>query len=127
MNIIAIMCWRLWKLRNDLVLSKKGSSVAEFIVLARSFLDQWTRAQDKNVIPITTFMTAADGSEKWVKPEVDTVKINVDAALYKSGTYSFLGIARNATREVVEAITSCRTCHIAPKMAEAMGVREALS
>lgn len=78
-KLIAMMCWALRKVRNELVWNKKGSSVDAVIALAHTSLDQWARAQDKSVIPIAAFLTPEEGKEKWNKPGDDVTKINVDS------------------------------------------------
>ncbi|KAK1381578.1 hypothetical protein POM88_028322 [Heracleum sosnowskyi] len=122
-KILVITCWAIWKVRNELVWKKKGSSVAAVGILAHNFLSQWSQAQDKNDVPTAAFLSTRDDSEKWIKP-VGDVKINVDAALFtETGRFSFACVARDAKGVFLEAISCCRTGCVTPEMAEAMGVR----
>lgn len=58
----------------------------------------------------------------------NTVKINVDAALFDDKRmYSFACVARDAAGEVIEAKSSRRVGQPLSEIAEAMGVHEALS
>lgn len=69
-----------------------------------------------------------DGSERWMTPDQNTVKINCDAATFEdSNCYSSAFVVRNDRGEVLEARSKCRVVSISPDIAEAMGVREALS
>ncbi|KAK1381575.1 hypothetical protein POM88_028319 [Heracleum sosnowskyi] len=81
-KILVITCWATWKVQNELVWKKNGSSVAAVGILAHNFLSQWSQAQDKNDVPTAAFLRTRDGSEKWIKPVGDVVIINVDAALF---------------------------------------------
>uniref|UniRef100_A0A803P625 RNase H type-1 domain-containing protein n=1 Tax=Cannabis sativa TaxID=3483 RepID=A0A803P625_CANSA len=96
---IAVLCWALWKTRNELLL-----------------------------VPTTTFLIEEDGWETWQRPPATKLKINVDAATFdNNGTFSFVCVARDANGSLVEAITRCQTRNTTLELAEAMGVREAIS
>uniref|UniRef100_A0A803PRG4 RNase H type-1 domain-containing protein n=1 Tax=Cannabis sativa TaxID=3483 RepID=A0A803PRG4_CANSA len=96
--------------------------------LAQALLTDWTRAQDHSRIPTVAFLTAVDGLEKWVKPEAVCLKINVDATIFaEAATYSFVGVARDAAGDMVEAFSYCRSGVLQPEMVEVLGVKEALS
>ncbi|XP_062114086.1 uncharacterized protein LOC133825112 [Humulus lupulus] len=128
LKIVAMICWALWRVRNDSVWKGKCARVNMVCNLAHSTLVQWTRAQDKFEVPTAAFLTSDDGAEKWIKPTPGVIKINVDAALStEASTYSFACVARDDQGHFIEAITCCRQGVVSPKMAEAMGVREALS
>lgn len=74
------------------------------------------------------FITPADGNEHCQLPRINTVKVNTDAALFEeSGHFSFSMLARDHDRKLIEASTSCRQGLVALELAEAIGVREALS
>lgn len=80
------------------------------------------------MIPTAVFLTEADGGVKWTNPEKNVSKINIDAVIFaEAGTYRFSCVARDHTESVLEAITSCREGAVTPELAEALGVREALS
>ena len=78
--------------------------------------------------PLLQLLTRDDGAERWMKPSIGVVKINVDAALFPDqGRFSFAYIARNDQGQAIEAITCCKQGAEPPEMAEAMGVKEDLS
>ncbi|XP_060959421.1 uncharacterized protein LOC133030635 [Cannabis sativa] len=113
---------------NELVWSDKHSTAAGVSILAQTTLSSWPHAQDKVLVPTATFLIDMDGLETWQKPVDMKLKVNVDAATFdSSGTYSFMCVARDANGDLVEAIIVCRAGNMSPKLAEAMGVREALS
>lgn len=56
--------------------------VDEVIRTAQFTLDQWMEAQLKNFTPSIASLHARDGSERWMKLVINTIKINVDAALF---------------------------------------------
>ena len=56
------------------------------------------------------------------------IKVNVDAALFpEEDKFSFACVARNDQGHAIEAITCCKQGVTSPEMAEAIGVKEALS
>ncbi|XP_062086997.1 uncharacterized protein LOC133793717 [Humulus lupulus] len=127
-KVIAMTCWALWRVRNDCVWKGKVARVATVTSLANNTLDQWTKAQDRFEVPTAAFLTEADGADIWRRPAAGVIKINVDAALFsESSTYSFACVARNDQGHTLEAITCCRNGVVSPELAEAMGMREALS
>ncbi|KAM6544107.1 hypothetical protein CsatB_008554 [Cannabis sativa] len=127
-KIIAMTCWAIWKARNDCVWKEKTASVAAVTILASSMLEQWSKAQDKTHVPTAAFLSPADGALSWQKPATGEVKINTDAALFSDpNRYSFACVARDDSGHVLEAISSCKLGVVTPELAEAMGVREALS
>lgn len=48
LQLIVMLCWALWKCRNEIVWNQRGINVAEVVVLAKATLNQWLCAQDKN-------------------------------------------------------------------------------
>lgn len=127
-KMIAMVCWAIWTARNDQVWNNKGATVDGVIGLARTTLNQWSKAQDRSKVPTAAFLTAEDGSERWSKPVGTVLKINVDAALFaEAGKYSSACVVRDTRGQFLEAISSCKLGMVSPEMAEILGVREALS
>lgn len=125
---LAMLCWAIWRGRNEIVWNNKGANVDRTVVMARNMLEAWTKAQDKNEVPRAAYLSTTDGRTKWEKPSREEIKINVDAALFEeAGTFSYACVARDDTGNLIEAISCCRTGNMAPEMVEVMGVREALS
>ena len=79
-------------------------------------------------MPLPAFLSDADGSKRWKKPGPNAVKINVDAALFPSShCFSFARLVRDSSGRVIEAFSRCLAGDISPVLAEALGVKEALS
>lgn len=73
-------------------------------------------------------MTQEDGLEKWVQPRNGMIKINVDATIFEdTRKYCYSMIARDCAGDLVAAIAKCRLRTIAPELAGAIGIKEALS
>lgn len=127
-QLLIVLCWGIWKARNELVWRNKKIPVDFVVVTSRSVLNQWVKAQSKCDVPIAAFLHTTYGHEKWQKPPPGTVKLNVDAALFPElGTFSFACLARDHRGQPIGALSRCFNGVILPELAEAMGFREALS
>ncbi|XP_060973984.1 uncharacterized protein LOC115694947 [Cannabis sativa] len=123
-RLIAMTCWEIWKHRNELVWSDKSPTGASVAHLAQALFADWTRAQDSTFNPTTAFLTDVDGAETWAKQGGNTLKINVDVAIFLgTATYSFAGVIKDETGTLVEAFTCCRSGVLQPEMVEALGVK----
>lgn len=123
-----LLCWSIWKCRNDLVWSQKGMEAREVVESARVVLSQWRDAQDKTFNRSWGLLEPHDGDEHWTLPEFNKTKVNTDAAIFlASSCYAYAFIARNHQGDLVEARSSCKPGTVAPEFAEAVGIREALS
>ncbi|KAL8109427.1 hypothetical protein AgCh_025503 [Apium graveolens] len=124
----AMLCWAIWKSRNDLVWNQRNTEVLEVVVVAKVILNQWKYAQDKTFDLTLSFLNEEDGDERWMIPQENKIKVNCDAAIFEeTNTYSYAFIGRDHAGAVLEAKSVCRMGNIAPENAEAIGVREALS
>ncbi|XP_074342844.1 uncharacterized protein LOC141680548 [Apium graveolens] len=95
----AMLCWTIWKCRNDLIWNQRCLEAQEAANSARVALNQWKEAQDRSF----------------------------DRLFVSSNRYSFEFAARNHKGELLEARSKCNGGTISPDFAEAMGIREALS
>uniref|UniRef100_A0A803NLW4 RNase H type-1 domain-containing protein n=1 Tax=Cannabis sativa TaxID=3483 RepID=A0A803NLW4_CANSA len=103
--MVATLCWAIWNARNELVWKRKR--VAEI---------SWPG------------FYAGDGAEQWSYPPENSVKINVDAALFDDGNRAGVGVLlRDAKGLFIEGFTRMFQEALDPALVEAMGVREALS
>ena len=124
----AMLCWTIWKCRNDLIWNQQCMEVQEAILSARVVLSQWKEAQDKCFDRSWGLLHPDDGSELWTPPKENETKINNDAAVFgSSNRYSYAFAARNHKGELIEARSSCKEGYTVPECAETMGIREALS
>ncbi|XP_062075810.1 uncharacterized protein LOC133779929 [Humulus lupulus] len=123
-----MLCWALWKCRNDLVWNHKGIEAAEVVVLSQTVLNQWSCAQDKTFDLSLGFVSLQDGCEQWSPPTENKIKVNCDAALFASPqSFSFSCIARDFRGQMLEAIVKNVRGSVSPEVAEALGIKEALS
>ncbi|XP_030477862.2 uncharacterized protein LOC115694899 [Cannabis sativa] len=127
-ELVAMLCWALWKSRNELVWNQKHVEVKDAVVLARTVLNQWLYAEDKTFDPSLGLLFPEDGNENWTLPNVDTIKINIDVAIFSStNCYSYSCVARTHTGTLLEAKAKCVRGVVSPEVAEAIGIHEALS
>lgn len=78
----------------------------------------------------TPFSNLVEGDEavSWVKPQGNTIKMAVDAAMFNE--YNYTGarmVARDATCELLQARTVRTQGLFSSEMAEIMGIKEAVS
>ncbi|XP_074351999.1 uncharacterized protein LOC141691158 [Apium graveolens] len=68
------------------------------------------------------------GKEQWKIPDRDTIKINVDAAIFKNENRFGHGFsARDYTGKLIEARSVCRFGRVKADLAEALAFKEVLS
>ncbi|KAM6542808.1 hypothetical protein CsatB_007255 [Cannabis sativa] len=125
---LSMVCWSLWKARNSIVWKDKVLTTANVVTSARIALDHWRKAQDNNSLSHIYSGNCDDGTELWTKPDINTIKINVDAALFTSDNqYGYGMVARNDTGSLIVAQAHCFNGAFAPEVVEVMGIKEALS
>ncbi|KAM6552999.1 hypothetical protein CsatB_013761 [Cannabis sativa] len=110
-KLFCTLCWALWSARNDKVWKNKDTNASFIFAFATCYLDQWKSAQ-------TPYLeTSRTG-----------LLVNVDASIFGSSQdYGDGIVARDEHGYMLEGVS--RLCHgnIRPELAEAIGVREALS
>ncbi|KAM6569080.1 hypothetical protein CsatB_017065 [Cannabis sativa] len=125
---VAMVCWSLWKARNNTVWKAKNTSVSNIVGSATIALDQWKKAQDKNSLSSLCINNKVDGVERWTKPETNTIKLNVDAAIFeREEQYGFGIVARDHCGNCLEARAGCFGGIYSAAVVEALGIKEALS
>lgn len=73
-------------------------------------------------------MKEGDGAHIWVKPQIESVKVTTDVAMFRDrGEYGYAMIARDSNGELIEAKTCLRNGQEEPEVVEAIAVKEALS
>ncbi|KAM6555534.1 hypothetical protein CsatB_002553 [Cannabis sativa] len=126
--LMCALCWAIWDGRNEMVWKKKETGVDSIVVSAKGYLDHWTSAQNSLIETSWTGLQSGDGAELWCPPTENSIKINVDAAMFNGGNSYGIGlVARDRHSPLVEARMECFLDRVNPEVAEAIGVREALS
>uniref|UniRef100_A0A803QE18 Reverse transcriptase n=1 Tax=Cannabis sativa TaxID=3483 RepID=A0A803QE18_CANSA len=125
---VLMVAWQIWNARNDVLWKGRVKSAANVVLEARSYINQWLCAQKNRMEPILVHADQGWGSEHWTKPDMDTVKINVDGAIFvASNSFGFGFIARDFEGRIIEAVSKNNGGNVSPEIAEAYGIKEALS
>lgn len=125
---ISIICWMIWKNRNGLVWNQSSLEPSEVVQSACSTLNQWKCVQDRTFDRFLGHMSQEDGAEHWSLPMPGSVKINSDAAtLDDSNLFSYAYVIRNHDGGMIEARSRCLRGRPGAELADAIGIREALS
>uniref|UniRef100_A0A803PW73 Reverse transcriptase n=1 Tax=Cannabis sativa TaxID=3483 RepID=A0A803PW73_CANSA len=106
-RIVAI-CWAVWGARNNLVWNNKPFVFEDVVAFAFRYLDQWKFAK-KSSDSSWPILMAADVCEQWTPPVDNSIKVNVDATIFKDGRLKFT------------------SAQVDVAVAEAIGIREVLS
>lgn len=123
-----MVAWPIWNNRNDVVWKQKGREYTEIVTSPTQILNNWEFAQDKSFDSSFGFITQTEGDMCWKQPMLGTVKVNTDAALFEdSDICSYAMVARDHNGQMLKAKSSCRQGRSNPELAEAIGIREALS
>lgn len=127
-NKIFLVAWAIWNNRSNVAWKQGGKECNEIVVSAVQDLNNWEFAQDKSFDYSFGFVTQTEGNTCWEQPRVGSVKVNVDAALFESSNlFSYAMVARDHNRLLLKAKSSCKQESANPELAEAIGIREALS
>ncbi|XP_060961018.1 uncharacterized protein LOC133031516 [Cannabis sativa] len=123
----AVISWRLWSARNELLWNKKVCSTMDVVRSARVLLDQYISAQSQKTGALL-IDNINNVDEQWRKPIVHMVKINVDGAIFQNqNKFGFGCVARDTNGLLLEAISESRLGVVKPVIAETIGIKEALS
>ncbi|XP_074327609.1 uncharacterized protein LOC141665523 [Apium graveolens] len=125
---VVMICWLLWKNKNDLIWNQQSMEASEVVSSACSVLNQWNSVQDRTFDHFMGYMIPEDGDEHWRHPPVNSVKINTDAAIFEeSNCYSHAFVVRDHEGKLVEARSRCLRGSLNSELAETLGIKEALS
>ncbi|WOG89983.1 hypothetical protein DCAR_0209224 [Daucus carota subsp. sativus] len=123
-----MLCWAIWRARNDLIWNQKFSTVNKVVAAAKQNLTQWILAQSRSSHTLLQPQVKGDGGTIWVKPQPNTVKVSVDAAIFEDKEEVGFGlVARDSEGSLIQAKAVSHTELLDPVLAEAMAVKEALS
>lgn len=127
-QLACMICWEVWRNKNAIVWHQKGEKFDRVVASAKLTFSHWSSDQDKSYDHFLGFMTQYDGKEHWECPGNGKLNVNTDAPIFMDSIrYSFSMVVRDQKGELFEAKSSCRQGTIDPILAEAMGIREALS
>lgn len=102
-HIMTMICWIVWKNRNDLVWNQHSLEANEVVESSFYVLNQWKSVKDKTFDRFMGFMTHDDGTEHWLPPTFNKVKINTDAAIFlESSYYSHAFVIRNHSSDLIK-------------------------
>lgn len=94
----------------------------------KQYLTQWKMAQSRSTNALLRPQADGDGDVVWAKPQPDTVKVTVDAAIFENRDETGFGVvARDSTGALIQTKTMIKQGLVSPVLAEAMAVKEALS
>lgn len=79
---IIVLCWAIWRARNDLVWNQKSTSISRVVAAAKQYLTHWKVAQSRCSMALLRPQVEGDGACVWAKPLPNIVKVSVDAAVF---------------------------------------------
>ncbi|KAM6584005.1 hypothetical protein CsatB_011007 [Cannabis sativa] len=123
----AMVCWSIWKTRNEVLWQSKSRPALEVVKSAKHVLGQWkiTKFESPNALLATGDISS---TSSWRKPDVFTVKVNVDGAIFEAQQkFGFGCVARNSSGILLEAFFASRWGCVSAEIAEVIGIKEALS
>lgn len=122
---LVMLMWSIWKARNTVAWNDTYLHVDEVVRSAHFTLDQWTEALSRNFSPSGKIMHSKDGKELWMKPVGNTIKINVDAALFNDvNSFGFGCVARDSSGRVMGARAASHIGIVSAELAEAVAFKE---
>lgn len=97
--LFAVICWLLWKGRNELVFPCERSRVDVLVRNAEGYACNIARAKYRKLVagPVTS------RDVKWTPPDPGWVKVNIDGAPHVNGSWSAVGgVFRDSVGEWIE-------------------------
>ncbi|KAM6558702.1 hypothetical protein CsatA_027941 [Cannabis sativa] len=125
---VVMLCWSIWQARNGVLWNQKSYSAADVMFTACLTLAQWKNANSRKFEPLLVPSGTYDSGERWVKPAVNMLKINVDGAVFHAdNAYGSGVVIRDNTGSLIEAFSVYNHGCNKPEIAEMVGIKEALS
>ncbi|CAI9773810.1 unnamed protein product [Fraxinus pennsylvanica] len=125
-ELIGMTCWAIWTNRNEVVWQSRSYTVMKVIANSKGFLHQWREVHQPAATP-SRIPKPLDFA-KWYPPADGSLKINTDAAIFENqGGAGFGLVIRDSRGSFVAAKIIPVRGITDPLIAEALGVREALS
>ncbi|KAL6574838.1 hypothetical protein OROMI_012123 [Orobanche minor] len=121
-NLFICICWRLWYTRNTLVHERKAPDPPSVVQFAAEFLARYREAKIQFAAP-----RPSESQQAWKPPTGATIKVNVDAAIFKNSSTAGLGlVARDSSGKVVTWRQRRVHSVICPELAETLAILEGL-
>lgn len=123
MCLLLTTCWSIWGARNQKVWENTTPNHRTILSDAKTYLDAWRDLHCK-----TKAMNKVSRQESWKKPPEGMLKLNVDAAMDKDSKATGFGfVLRDSNGDFVHAMEMNWKGLYQPRLAEAIGIREALN
>ncbi|KAL8146376.1 hypothetical protein AgCh_004207 [Apium graveolens] len=125
---VFMVCWTIWRARNDLVWNHKYTRVGRIVAEAKQHLTQWNIAQSRLSQASLQPAVEGDGASVWARPLPNIVKVSVDVVVFEDRDAVGFGlIARGSDGRLITAKSIVHPHLVSPVTAEAMAIKEALS
>jgi hypothetical protein len=122
---VVVTLWALWYARRRLIHEGEQQSPLSTFLFARRFIEDLALAPKQTVVQPVVRQVAQN---RWIPPDDDQAKINVDAALARSGTGGALAaVCRNSDGIFLGASALMVVGGLSPATLETMACREGLS
>nr|GMD28072.1 GPN-loop GTPase 3 [Ipomoea batatas] len=119
------ICWGIWNSRNQKVWNNVDSSPKLVVKHSLSYLKEWKSVRSS---PHLQDVSTQRSTDKWVKLDSGTLKLNIDASTHQNAFQVGMGwILRDHQGYFVAAQAATRPGPLHPREAEALAVRKALS
>lgn len=82
-DLVASICWGIWKAGDEIARNNKFLRAGWVVATAKAHLSQWKNVQLMGAAESQRSVVPADRYEHWAKPNVNCVKVNCDAAIFK--------------------------------------------
>lgn len=120
--LLLTVCWKLWQVRNNRVWNNVKPQCASIFEDSAAYLDAWKSVHADVKLPISPAPPV-----RWQRPPPGYLKVNVDAANDNLTNATGVGfLLRNSEGTFMAAVQKKFACYYNAKLAEAMGIREAL-
>ncbi|XP_074343085.1 uncharacterized protein LOC141680893 [Apium graveolens] len=119
---VVILCWAIWRARNELSWHKKASTVNIIVAGAKEYLTQCKEAQVRSFKAPFQPLAEGDGAISWAKPQHNTVKVAADATFEEHDAYGIGLVARDSEGWLIEPKSKRFQGKVRAELVEAMAI-----
>ncbi|XP_057450637.1 uncharacterized protein LOC130742561 [Lotus japonicus] len=119
---VAMICWSIWKARNDKIFNKIAPDSSKTVELAINMRTDWLSHQ-----PPSTRTSSVPSDPSWTLPPTGFMKLNFDAGWSGEMGSGFGMVIRDDEGRFQIAATHYEDCILEPLIAEACCLRWALN